>query len=150
MTLWAASELLLLRVLRKKSKTGEDTVWCSACQQLCQGGLSAACVENTPTRPHSLFRAHLPLCLCFHPSAAPVHLPQSTAVCLCMCMQADWAFAVRQVEESATFSCTLPQLALVNAAGRRLVARDVTLWRVDSLEDTPIGFAALFKTWKYV
>ena len=65
-------------------------------------------------------------------------------------MQADWAFAVRQVEESASFSVTLPQLQLVDAAGRQLLARDVVLWRVDSLEDTPIGLAVLFKSWQYL
>lgn len=64
--------------------------------------------------------------------------------------QADWAFAVRQVEESAAFSCTLPELQLVDAAGRKVLVCDVTLWRVDSLEDTPIGLAVLFKSWKYV
>jgi hypothetical protein len=65
-------------------------------------------------------------------------------------MQADWAFAVRQVEESASCSTTLPELRLVDATGRVCAARDVTLWRVDSLEDTPIGFAVLFKSWSYV
>lgn len=64
-------------------------------------------------------------------------------------MQADWAFAVRQVEESPS-STTLPELRLVDASGRVLVARDVALWRVDSLEDTPIGLAVLFKSWSYV
>jgi hypothetical protein len=64
--------------------------------------------------------------------------------------QADWAFAVRQVEESAACSCTLPELRLVDSSGRHVVASDVTLWRVDSLEDTPIGFAVMFKSWECV
>lgn len=65
-------------------------------------------------------------------------------------MQADWAFAVRQVDDSPSCSTTLPELRLVDASGRVLVAQDVALWRVDSLEDTPIGFAVLFKSWSYV
>lgn len=69
---------------------------------------------------------------------------------LLICCQADWAFAVRQVEESASFSTTLPELQLVDSSGRQLVARDVTLWRVDSLEDTPIGLAAMFQSWRYL
>lgn len=68
----------------------------------------------------------------------------------CAATQADWAFAVRQVEESASCSCTLPELRLVDSSGRQVVASDVTLLRVDSLEDMPIGFAVLFKSWKYV
>ena len=69
---------------------------------------------------------------------------------LCRAVQADWAFAVRQVEESAAFSCTLPELQLVDSCGRQLLVRDVTLWRVDSLEDTPIGLAVLFTSWRYL
>ena len=65
-------------------------------------------------------------------------------------LQADWAFAVRQVEESSAFSVALPELRLVDAAGRAVIARDVTLWRVDSLEDTPIGLAVLFKSWSHL
>lgn len=57
---------------------------------------------------------------------------------------------MRQAEESGASSCTLLELKLVDSAGRQLVARDVTLWRVDSLEDTPVGLAVLFKSWQYV
>jgi hypothetical protein len=57
--------------------------------------------------------------------------------------QADWAYAVRQVEESAAFSCRLPQLELRGLAGAPVVARDVLMWRVDSLEGDAIGMAVL-------
>jgi hypothetical protein len=52
------------------------------------------------------------------------------------------------VEESASFSVALPQLELQNLAGQKVVAKDVTMWRVDSLEDTPIGMAVLTKSWQ--
>jgi hypothetical protein len=56
---------------------------------------------------------------------------------------------VRQVEESAdgsaAFACRLPQLLLRGVGGERVVARDVVMWRVDSLESTPIGMCVLIK-----
>lgn len=64
--------------------------------------------------------------------------------------QADLAFAIRQVEESDSSSCSLPQLLLVDAAGRQLLAKGVTLWRVDSLEDTLVGIAVRIDSWQCV
>jgi hypothetical protein len=67
----------------------------------------------------------------------------------CSCfLQSDWAYAAQKVEESASFSVTLPQLELQDLAGQKVIARDVAMWRVDSLEDTPIGMAVLVKSWQ--
>jgi hypothetical protein len=63
-------------------------------------------------------------------------------------LQSDWAYAVQKVEESASSSVTLPQVELQNLAGQKVVAKDVTMWRVDSLEVTPIGMAVLVKSWQ--
>ncbi|WIA22845.1 hypothetical protein OEZ86_009793 [Tetradesmus obliquus] len=62
--------------------------------------------------------------------------------------QSEWAYAVQKVEESARFSASLPQLEFNNLAGQKVIAKDVTMWRVDSLEDTPIGMAVLVKSWQ--
>jgi hypothetical protein len=48
----------------------------------------------------------------------------------------------------APFTAHLPQLLLRGAAGARVVARDVVMWRVDSLEDTPIGIALRIGGWE--
>lgn len=63
-------------------------------------------------------------------------------------MQSEWAYAVQKVEGSARFSAGLPQLEFNNLAGQKVIAKDVTMWRVDSLEDTPIGMAVLVKSWQ--
>ncbi|KAF8066330.1 hypothetical protein HT031_002653 [Scenedesmus sp. PABB004] len=74
--------------------------------------------------------------------------PAHEAVAPGMAAQADWAYAARKVEESAAACATLPALELRGAIGRAVLARDVTLWRVDSLEDTPVGMAVLVRSWE--
>jgi hypothetical protein len=63
-------------------------------------------------------------------------------------MQSEWAFAVREVEENPLHHTTIPRLELRGPGGRRVIAKDVLMWRVDSLEGTPIGQACLFRDWE--
>eukprot|EP00775_Hariotina_reticulata_P011590 gene11590-11734_t len=74
--------------------------------------------------------------------------PAHMLVAADMDAQADWAFAGRQIEASSAFSCKLPQLLLQNMSGGAVVGQDVTVWRVDSLESTPIGMAVLVQRWR--
>jgi hypothetical protein len=50
---------------------------------------------------------------------------------------------MREVEEGPLHHATIPRLVLRRAGGGRVVARDVRLWRVNSLEDTRVGTAVL-------
>ncbi|KAI8464162.1 MAG: hypothetical protein J3K34DRAFT_441413 [Monoraphidium minutum] len=61
--------------------------------------------------------------------------------------QAEWAFALRDADESFRRFAVVPRLALAAGGGRRAVARDVTVFRVDSLEDTPVAQAVLIRKW---
>lgn len=63
--------------------------------------------------------------------------------------QAEWAFALREADESFAKCVTVPRLALAAAGGRRAVARGVVLFRVDSLEGTPVGQAVLIREWAF-
>ena len=63
--------------------------------------------------------------------------------------QADWAFALRDADESFKRCAVVPRLALAGAGGKRAVARDAAVFRVDSLEGTPIGQAVLIRDWAF-
>ena len=76
-------------------------------------------------------------------STPPVHAPPSRHT------QAEWAFALREADESYKRHAIVPRLALTAAGGRRAVARDVAVFRVDSLEDTPVGQAVLIRDWSF-
>lgn len=62
--------------------------------------------------------------------------------------QSEWAFALRDAEESPARFATLPALELAVPGGRRVMATNVVVWRVDSLEDTPVGQAVLIRDWQ--
>jgi hypothetical protein len=61
--------------------------------------------------------------------------------------QAEWAFALREADESFKRHAVIPKLTLAAAGGRRVVARDALVLRVDSLEDTPVGQAVVIRDW---
>ena len=64
-------------------------------------------------------------------------------------VQQDWIWSLRDVEERFEKYAVVPRLRLMSATGRALVARAVLVFRVDSLEDEPIGQAVLFSKWQY-
>lgn len=61
--------------------------------------------------------------------------------------QAEWAFALREADEAYGRAARVPRLALAAAGGRAAVARDAVVFRVDSLEGTPVGQAVLIREW---
>jgi hypothetical protein len=66
-----------------------------------------------------------------------------------LCAQAEWAFALREADESYARHAVIPRLGLAAAGGRCAVARDVLVVRVDSLEDTPVAQAVIIRDWSF-
>jgi len=54
---------------------------------------------------------------------------------------------LREAEESYSHTSIIPILELATADGGRAVAKNVVVFRVDSLEDTPVGQAVLIREW---
>ncbi len=64
-------------------------------------------------------------------------------------VQQDWIWAMRDVEERFEKYTVVPKLRMMSSTGRPFVAKDVLVFRVDSLEDEPIGQAVMFSKWQY-
>lgn len=104
-------------------------------------GVGASWVGRRWWGAHSSGRLVCCPCACSCPTALLPKRPFPPAP------QAEWAFALREADESFKRTAVVPRLALAAAGGRRAVARDVTVFRVDSLEDTPVGQAVLIRDW---
>jgi hypothetical protein len=64
-------------------------------------------------------------------------------------VQQEWIWSLRDAEERFEKYVVVPRLRLMAASGRALVARDALVFRVDSLEDEPIGQAVVFSKWQF-
>ncbi len=69
--------------------------------------------------------------------------------CCCWAPQAEWTWALHEVEEGYSHVARMSRLELATPGGAtRLVAHNALLFRVDSLEDTPVGQALLIRNWQ--